>query len=59
MDQSGDVRMRNVLQISTELRKQMDEVRQLRMTLRLAEGESRGKRRIDIGATDTEFHAWP
>lgn len=59
MDQSGDVRMRNLLQISIDLRQQMDEVRQLRMTLQLAEGESLSKRRIDIGTTDSEFRAWP
>lgn len=56
MDQSGDARMRNLLQISTDLRKQMDEVRKLKKTLQRAEDERRGKRRIEIGGLkDNEF----
>jgi hypothetical protein len=38
----------------------MDEVRKLRMTLRLAESERRGTRRIaPASVKDREFQAWP
>jgi hypothetical protein len=60
MNQSGDARMRNLLQISTDLRDQMDEVRELRRALRLAEADRRGNRRIDTaGLKNTEFRVWP
>lgn len=59
MDQSGDARMRNLLQISTDLRDQMDEVRKLRKTLFLAEDRRRGKRQIDAGgAKEVEVRVW-
>jgi hypothetical protein len=57
MEQSGDTRMRNLLQISTDLRKQMDEVRKLKKTLQRAEDERRGERRIDAGSIRTTSSA--
>jgi hypothetical protein len=59
MNKSGDARMRNLLQISIDLRDQMDEVRELRKALRLAEAERLGHRRIETGGVpNNEFQAW-